>query len=65
MWTPQDYAQLTTLYQSLVNREITRGGAFPDDSAADTLAALQSQASEPEPEPEGDGEPQGQLIPGG
>lgn len=43
-WTPQDYAQLTTLYQSLANREITRDEAFPEPES-DTLAALQAQAT--------------------
>lgn len=43
-WTPQDYAQLTTLYQSLVNREITRDEAFPEPES-DTLKALEAQAA--------------------
>lgn len=61
-WTPQDYAQLTTLYQSLANREITRDEAFPDDSGATTESILNAQA---EAQPAPDSEPQGQLIPGG
>lgn len=44
-WTPQDYGHLTTLYQSLVNREITRDEAFPADSTDDTMAALEAQAA--------------------
>lgn len=55
-WTPQDYAQLTTLYQSLVNREITRGEAFPAEGTEGTMAALEAQASQT-------AEPQGRLIP--
>ncbi len=57
-WTPQDYAQLTTLYQSLVNREITRDEAFPPEGTDDTMAALEAQATQTE-------EPQGRLVPEG
>lgn len=51
-WTPQDYAQLTTLYQSLANREITRDEAFPEQGTEATIAALDAQAAQ-QPEPDG------------